>query len=320
MMIENKEIKCFNPSKDDINIEKRKKIYHYTSPSGLSGILGNATIRFTDCQFLNDKSEYTHIINPLTSAINELKGETEIDLEDILLHIQENYEAEDVEIDRKEFRLTLSLNPKRYYVFCASTAADSLEMWNYYVKDGAYQGYNIGFSIEKLLDCFSSIQNPQIDVVYGKVIYREKEQIGLLKDMLLAADAKYREKIEQPEGDVGKAHERIIGEILNYIEDFRLFFKNEAFSNEKEYRFILKLPLKYAHHSDDPIVMGYRIRNGIFTPYCELAIDKEKTITSIFLSPMLEGELAKQGLKRYLKHSGYDNKINIVQSRVPIRY
>ena len=40
----------------------------------------------------------------------------------------------------------------RYYVFCTSIKGDSLNMWNYYLKNGKYQGYNIGISLEKILD------------------------------------------------------------------------------------------------------------------------------------------------------------------------
>lgn len=35
--------------------------YHYTSIEGLKGIIENKCVRFTDCQFLNDTSEYNHL-------------------------------------------------------------------------------------------------------------------------------------------------------------------------------------------------------------------------------------------------------------------
>ena len=36
--------------------------YHYKSIDGLKGIIENGSIRFTDCQCLNDTSEYTQLI------------------------------------------------------------------------------------------------------------------------------------------------------------------------------------------------------------------------------------------------------------------
>jgi len=319
----NKHIKCFNPSSDGKNFDGKKRIYHYTSPQGLYGILGNSTIRFTDCQFLNDKSEYTHIKKPLYKAFEEVRKDLRNDFETSILEmLNEDFESDDIKISGRGPELTLYFSRKRYYVFCASTAQDSLGMWNYYVKGGNYQGYNIGFGISQLLDCFSTIENPEVDVFYGQVIYREKDQINLLKDLILKADQELEDKLRHVVGeeDFSIREQEIKGEVLNYIENYRLFFKDEVFSNEKEYRFILKLPLEYTPNAHDPILIGFDVKNGIFTPYCELSISKEKTIDSIILSPMLESELAKQGLNRYLKLKGYNNKITIGQSKVPIRY
>ncbi len=319
----NKHIKCFNPSTDDKSFDGKTRIYHYTSPQGLCGILSNGTIRFTDCQFLNDKSEYTHIKKPLLKAFEEVKNDLHNDFETSIFNmINEDFESDDAKISREDSKLILNYTRKRYYIFCASTAQDSLGMWNYYVKGGNYQGYNIGFSISQLLNCFSSIKDSEVDVFHGKVIYKEKEQINILRDLLLKADQELEDKLQYAinEEDMELGAQDILGKVLKYVENYRLFFKDEVFSNEREYRFILKLPLEYITDTDDPISIGFDVKNGIFTPYCELSIKNEKTIDSIMLSPMFESELAKQGLKRYLKHKGYNNKIIIGQSKVPIRY
>lgn len=319
----NKHIKCFNPSTDEKSTEGKKQIYHYTSPQGLYGILANTTLRFTDCVFLNDKSEYTHIRKPLFKAYEEIKNDLHNDLDNsIFAMLNENFEANDVKTTVKDNKSAQDLDKKRYFIFCASTVHDLLGMWNYYVKNGKYQGYNIGFGISHLLDCFLSISNPEVDVFYGQVIYKEKDQIRLLKDLLFKADQDFEEKMRNAasEEDLHAGVQEIIEEVLSYIENYRLFFKDEAFSNEKEYRFILKLPLDYKKAENDPINMGFDVRNGVFTPYCDLSINKQKTIDAINLSPMLESELAKQGLSRYLKQMGYNKKNVIGQSSIPIRY
>ena len=38
-------------------------VYHYTSPTGLLGILSNKSIWFTDCDYLNDASESNYFLN-----------------------------------------------------------------------------------------------------------------------------------------------------------------------------------------------------------------------------------------------------------------
>lgn len=318
----NKHIKCFNPSTEDRSLYAKQRIYHYTSPRGLYAILDNSTIRFTDCQFLNDKSEYTHIKKPLIKAFEEIKKELHNDLETRVMDLlSNNFEQDDIKLEGKSSKPALQFIKKRYYVFCSSTAQDSLGMWNYYVKGGNYQGYNMGLSISKLLDCFSNISNPEIDVFYGKVIYKERDQINLLKDLLLKADQDLEEKLRKATSseDISLSEQEIIGEVLAFIENYRLFFKDEAFSNEKEYRFVIKLPIEFTPNTSDPISIGFDVKNGVFTPFCVLSISKENTIDSIMLSPMLESELAEQGLKRYLNLKGFSS-ITIEQSKVPIRY
>ena len=59
----------------------------------------------------------------------------------------------------------------RYYVFCTSTKVDSLNMWNYYLKNGKYQGYNIGISLEKMLHYIESLDLKKCDFWQSRVMY-----------------------------------------------------------------------------------------------------------------------------------------------------
>ena len=45
-----------------LSVENRN-IYHYTSPTGLNGIVSYHTLRFTDRNFLNDYSEGRYVID-----------------------------------------------------------------------------------------------------------------------------------------------------------------------------------------------------------------------------------------------------------------
>ena len=322
-----KNIKCFNPSADDVSSESNKRIYHYTSPQGLYSILRNNTIRFTDCQFLNDKSEYKHIRIPLKTALEETyyslhdKGLGEI----LNNYIKDDYEWEtlvNLSNDQETKDLKLKLYRMRYYVFCATDLSDSLGMWNYYVKGGNYQGYNIQLSVNDFLGCFAPVKNPRIDVFYGKVVYREKEKVEILKNIILNIDKKLYEDLQNinDDEDYDLTTQEAQGELLSYLENYRLFFKDNAFSSEREYRFIIRLPLYYENIEENVLKTGYEMKNGILVPYCELRVDKQNTVSGITLSPMLETELAENGLQRFLKDNGYNDKIKLLQSKIPIRY
>lgn len=319
----NSHINRFNPSKEGISSNDEKRIYHYTSPQGLYKILDNLSIRFTDCQFLNDKSEYTHIEEPLEEAFKEIEKDLNNFKWDFFEVLNDNFEYDDFRITKTSSKFKINSTKKKYYVFCSSTIKDSLGMWNYYVKGGNYEGYNIGFSVNQLLNCFSTIENSEVEVFYGKVAYKEENKIEILKDLILEADRKIdnKEKNTSNFEEFKIVKQEIKGEVISYLENYRLFFKDEAFSNESEYRFVLRLPRKYTPNADAPIKRGFDVRNGIFTPFCVLSINKQETINSIMLSPMLESKLAKHGLKRFLKLNGYNNdKIAIEESKIPIRY
>ena len=136
-------------------------VYHYTSPQGAFSILRNKKLWFTDCQYLNDVSEYIYILEPLKEAYGKICHERgdNIDEIDELLEAQFRYPYESMDYDRKcwpKINGTIIRFPPtlRYYVLCESMNEDTANMWNYYVKDGAYRGYNLGLDSSLLKSGF----------------------------------------------------------------------------------------------------------------------------------------------------------------------
>ncbi len=322
------EYKHINPIVKKINSNSTKKIYHYTSPHGLHSILLNATLRFSDVQFLNDKSEYIHIEKPLRKAFMNIDHSISFSYDEVIALLDKKYETDEVKVSGIGWKTTFELTKMRYYVFCTSKLDDSLGMWNYYVKDGKYQGYNIGFTVNQILNCFDSINEAKISVLYGEVIYSEDDQIEILARILIDINSRLESRILENEKFTDEdryqenqiAYQESLGEILSNIDSLRLFFKDNAFKNENEFRFVLKLPKESSFSDKGRLKVGFDVKNGIFTPYCDLDIDKKKTINSIMLAPIMEGQLAMIGLERILKHYNYKTDIHIAQSVVPIRY
>ena len=104
-----------------------------------------------------------------------------------------------------------------------------------------------------------------------------------------------------------------------HIERLRLFFKNEAFSSEKEYRFVIRMPVN-ADTSKGALRTGYTIKKGVITPHCDIPFAKTGVVKGITIAPMMETELAKVGLSRFLVDNGYGSKVDIGYSEIPIRY
>lgn len=313
-----KDIKCFDPM---ISIPDRstKKVYHYTSPEGLYSILENATIRFTDCQFLNDKSEAMYIRDPLMKVLNDLKTVLKPEFREAVEDLfNQNLETELLYPSYGGIIKNYLREEASYFIFCLSEEKDSLNMWNYYIKNDNYQGYNICFTINQLVKCLEKVNYNNMKLFYGQVLYTYKDQAAALQNMLIERNNEYIENLSVNENKE-KVLEAILFKVTDYINDYKLFYKDEAFMGEKEYRFIMKIPNNYLN-DDNKQKMGFSIKKGVFTPYCDLKINLMETINSFTLAPMMEKDLAIMGLKRFMKKCQCNSKIPIESSCIPIRY
>jgi len=325
-------------------VKNNKKLYHYTSPEGFFSIIKNNTIRFTDYRFLNDKSEYKYMLIPLSSVIERIIDKIDIDIllglflfvineidnityseyrnniRIVLERLAKNgYDSEKLSGYVNNFH-TFGNNTSIGYFFSTSIVNDSLDMWNYYVKNDKYEGYNIGFTFNGIMDCFKDIISNSITVSHGPVIYSRKEQEFILENIINIADINLKnEKIRRlndwDESDKLSYIDSLLMQIMNLCP----FFKDSHFENEQEYRFFLEI-----NYIDEKIknfiTKSHFLKNGLLIPCCDVTINKENTIKTITISPIMEKMIAKIGVRSLLNQYNYKGNIEITQSTVPIRY
>ena len=303
-------------------------IYHYTSPNGLMGILGNQEFFFTDSQFLNDANERKDINNVLADFWMKYKNIYDSKFFDLLSSISvESYE----DVIRKRIiyknNCLTEINRKyRYFVFSTSCESDSLNMWKYYAKNDRYNGYSIGLSAKNLLAGWNDLPRG-INIKDGIVIYDLNEKISIVKKCV---DELFLKWCTYKETDV----------LTDYIKDAysywiyyaSLFFKNECFKDEKEYRFIAIVRSTYLNDPSNEVLKhngityNFRIVDGTITPYLEIPFynrikDGEYAIQSITVSPSFNAEQKINGIQQYmmsLKTSFGGCEINA--STIPLRY
>ena len=163
---------CFHPTAEKETKNRNKTVYHYTSPEGLLAILSSPSIRFTDCQFLNDRSEYNHIHIPLEAAFEEIRSSLyHTGLSELIQgFINDKYDFQELVVENPSLgHGGTKLLTMRHFVFCASTDPDLLNMWNYYVKGNKYQGYNLGISVNDIVGSLSSMTQHNSKLFYGAV-------------------------------------------------------------------------------------------------------------------------------------------------------
>lgn len=300
-------------------------VYHYTSPSGLLGIVDNgedsknAKLWFTRWDSLNDKNE-RYDIQEVLKEYKELKGddireEFQDAIQELIDTEVDEWElsAEPVTIDANE-RIVSEMDSKNVYICSFSTDGDSLPMWNYYSKSSRYEGYALGIDFVK----WENIENS-----YGymlnkyQIIYQEEDKRKKLDEILLKCEQslEFFKKRRDPEDVKPEDIERVKRDLSLSIAELQFCFKDEHFSHEKEVRVILRIP------KDKDISNGlptkYRTGNGYIIPYVEASVPKE-AITSVTVGPLLEKELAEKNVKEMMESRGCSCKVHT--SEVPIRF
>ena len=144
-------------------------------------------------------------------------------------------------------------------------------MWNYFIKNGVYQGYNLGIDLSFLTHKFKSIcrNNNEIKIFSKEVIYNFEEQVNIIIN-------KMDEIIADKDGRLSKVfvtdemnlESKIKFGIWEFIHEQKLFFKNAAFENEKEHRFVLRVDNEFSNR--DNLSIKFRVgESGVITPFVE---------------------------------------------------
>jgi len=108
-------------------------LYHYTTPTGLLGIIGKKEIWASHTQYLNDRMEFQHAVGIIREEIDAMKKEPE-------------YAGDHDHLD--EMASVLKHSGEMNVCVCSfSEEADVLSQWRAY---GNGSGFSIGFSAEFL--------------------------------------------------------------------------------------------------------------------------------------------------------------------------
>lgn len=321
----------FNYRQDGIRYTPEDRIvYHYTSPEGFLGILSGQSLRFTDISYMNDRSEGIYFVKVLLDFLAKNQGKFPL-CEDVINNLLDKNSFDDI----KRLNITKikyngnwsnSRRPVRSFVFCTCSDADSLNMWNYYVKNGTYQGYNIGIKVESFLEYIGRLlpEKDTTSLYYGKVLYNLKKQEEEIEYLL----TKMEEVMEDSIKDLSNIQNIMMWYLRHYIELYGVFYKHPKFEGEKEYRFVIEAEEKDGYNLpfDSKEIGGMKksiredfcVKNGIIAPYLTVPFGND-TISRVYISPMTEFDIAKRSIKELTYRKDY-RVFSIYQSKIPIRY
>lgn len=272
-------------------------LIHYTSVDALYSILENQKIWLTKSDFLNDPSEFKHFDKILKVFLDEFKNKSNFN---------------DLAFSSEVERALYEDNCYEHFIFSLSYDPDSLSLWNYY---GKKDGYNLIFKRSlwrNFCNFLSTLNNDnekeKAKLYSGEVLYDEKKKHNFLEKRL--------NKLYEDWNDLDHHNSSHISEFQLEVELFlkglRMYFKNEAYKQEKEIRYVLSIPKHITNK-----ILKFRTLEGSLIPYIEVPLPID-FIEDITIGPKISIDIAKQGLNRFLEYKNLD--IDLKKSNIPIRY
>ncbi len=295
------------------------EFFHYTSPEGLRGILQSRTLFFTDCQYLNDYTERFNINKELDLFWCTYKHNYDEAFLKLIINIRvDNFEDAGFLYMDKSAGSIIS----RYFVLSTSQDNDSLSMWKYYAKNNTYNGYCLGLATwaltDEWIDCETGVSIEMGEIIYSSVSKQEKILEAVEKLYLLWCIYKKSCILDK----------KITEEFKSWLYITALFFKNESFAPEKEYRFIAIVPVDKLkkYNSKKYKMYDFHIIDGAFTPFIKMPfnlwnVDKCRCVTSIGIGPAKNSANMANGLRQFLNSLDYEiEDCKIYHSKIPLRY
>lgn len=223
-----------------VNTEQEFPVYHYTSTDGLIGILTRKELWLGNIDDLNDITElnygFDNIIIPAIDSSNEISEESRQKVKSLIADVR-----------NKNFSLTKAQDAYKcsvnIFVFSTSTNGNAYTMWSNYSKNDNKAGYAISLDKSEVTEAIISALNQRTETptsiisnyfLSGKIVYNVDDQKHLIEDYLSLLEYNLENKSEEFKDIIYNA-------FVEGLLVLALFMKDEEFSKESEYRYIVLL-------------------------------------------------------------------------------
>ena len=268
-------------------------LYHYTTQTGLLGILQRRELWATDIRFFNDSKELRLVFEEVTRRLPAaplLPAGKEAEFYRVLSHSL-NIQA----------ALAGSASP---WVISFSADGDKLSQWRAYASP---VGYSLGFEVTLPTPLFDP---PEVRLV--KCEYSPKALEGAVDQAIQrAADA------HDPEGSLSALSFSFGSDLTSLAPEF----KHLGFAEEEEWRVVIREPFV-----GNRLAMRFRPGRSSVVPYYAIPFEHEGhpmfRLKEIVVGPTVRRDLAEVVLTDLLIHTGFHDgseRPEIRLAKVPYR-
>ncbi|MEQ9464907.1 MAG: DUF2971 domain-containing protein [Haliea sp.] len=275
----------------------REVLYHYTTLSGLLGIVDSAELRCSDIRYMNDSTELRHTLDLLGEQVTRR----------IVAGVD------------KPALLTTFLDWLTYRVvsgpmlFCASFRGNGnlLSQWRGYSVHG--KGVSVGFAPEQILDC---ARRQHFEV--GRCVYTPSQQEKMIDEIIdaveiLDAGNDQVDEVASQNRQWVRRFQAIEGDLLRIAA----VLKHPAFEEEQEWRIVSPM-------ISDAAAAPVQFREGssMLIPWFPLDLrdgQGQLAIEHAFLGPTGNIDLSMNSLALYLRSRGASPRRDITYCDIPYR-
>jgi len=273
-----------------------KVLYHYTTQTGLLGILKTDSIWATKIHYLNDASEYQLALDLASEVLRSLlSGE------------KSTKKRRKVKALLDNLRMIEHMN---VCVCSLSARRDLLSQWR------AYAGGTTGYSIGLNTACIEAQASRQ-GFALVQCEYNERTQKELVEQMVV--ESLDKDFNTTPSRIDPKRPRTIIA--LPVGGDFSVRFaqlapmiKSPAFHEEDEWRLV-------SARGVDVRKMSFRAGTSMLTPYFDFSLGTNKAsyLSSVTVGPTPHARLSERSTQSLLAHLGVAQPVQVHSSKAPYR-
>ena len=288
----------------DLPKDPPETVYHYTNGAGLRGILQSGQIWLSDVFSLNDPSELNHGFGIAVELLNtRAAGKSPV--------------AREFAQGLQSFHRRVGLDKSAsYFMGSFSSSGDDLGQWRAYADNG--RGYALGFDGKALETAFAdqgfTVSGlPNTDTF--PITYNDAVLAGLADTIIEAyfglvdLDAVTRSGVALK--DVATLYTSLTVALVRAS----MFFKREAYANEKEFRFLQTFPF-----NETIPQLKSRVRRYSLVPYKEFDWRSvaPAALREIVVGPAAEARRGREFAEACILESQPES-VRICASSIPYR-
>nr|WP_321466447.1 DUF2971 domain-containing protein [uncultured Desulfobulbus sp.] len=273
-------------------------LYHYTTFSGLLGIVRSRALWASDVRYMNDSAELRHTSDLIRAEVQERvdRGLGNGNLLSLFA-------------DWVAHRIT-----NGHMLFGASfrSHGNLLSQWRGYSSPG--KGVSLGFCPDYILECAQRQR-----FMIGKCIYEPHRQKALITQVVNAVEqmAENEARGEDTASERASLFRKAFASIEIDLLRIAAILKHPSFREEKEWRIVSPV---IANTAEAPIL--FREGHAMLVPYIEFDLgigNKPPVMDHLYLGPTANINISMNSLKMFLEQNGIVPKRGIDYCQIPFR-